>query len=220
MMWRILLIVAIVAIFTWAIIPTKANPEPIRRGLDLKGGTHLVMEVNTGEAVRAEIDQSIEALKAQVTKVSLPQPLMKRTSDTTFTVTPPSGVSAAEYEKLGHDWLGSFDIAAADTGLRFTMKDNASSALRDQTVVHAIETIHNRINALGVTEPNIAREGGLRGDRIVIELPGVDDPARVKEIIKTTAQLQFRLVKGSGIDPNTIDSLPASRNRKSTSSRA
>ena len=213
MTWRILLIVAIVAIFTWAIIPTKANPEPIRRGLDLKGGTHLVMEVNTGEAVRAEVDQSIEALKAQVTKNALPQPLMKRTSDTTFTVTPPSGVSAAEYEKLGHDWLGSFNIAAADTGLTFTMKDNASAELRDQTVAHAIETIRNRIDALGVTEPIIAREGGLRGDRIVIQLPVVDDPARVKEIIKTTAQLQFRIVEGSGVDPNNI-SLPAGVNKQ------
>jgi preprotein translocase subunit SecD len=67
------------------------------------------------------------------------------------------------------------------------------------------------VDELGVTEPVIAREGGIRGNRIVIQLPGVDDPARVKEIIRTTAQLQFRLVEGSaGPDAQSVlNALPA-----------
>src|SRR5205085_4503495 len=64
-----------------------------------------------------------------------------------------------------------------------------------------VETIRNRVDALGVTEPLIAPESG---NRIVIQLPGVDDPARVKDIIKTTAQLQFRIVEGTpGTTPDT-----------------
>src|SRR6185436_1344105 len=62
------------------------------------------------------------------------------------------------------------------------------------TVEQAVEAVDRRVNALGVTEPNIVPEGE---DHIVIQLPGVDDPARVKDIIKTTAQLQFRIVEGN-----------------------
>jgi preprotein translocase subunit SecD len=70
----------------------------------------------------------------------------------------------------------------------------SATAIERDTIDHAVETIRNRVDALGVTEPLIAPE---TGNRIVIQLPGVDDPARVKDIIKTTAQLQFRLVEGS-----------------------
>jgi preprotein translocase subunit SecD len=73
------------------------------------------------------------------------------------------------------------------------MTPNAQRELQRDTVDQAKEAIDRRVNALGVEEPNIAPEGA---DRIAIQLPGVDDPARVKEIIKTTAQLQFRIVEG------------------------
>src|SRR6202011_2789733 len=78
---------------------------------------------------------------------------------------------------------------------------------RRATTAHGVETIRNRVAALGVPEPLIAPESG---NRIVIQLPGVDDPARVKDIIKTTAQLQFRLVEGNpGPDvKSTLDSVP------------
>ena len=66
--WKIALIVAVLVIFTAAIIPTKNDPERIPLGLDLKGGTHLVMQVNTADALRAEVDQAIEAVKVQTQK--------------------------------------------------------------------------------------------------------------------------------------------------------
>src|SRR5437867_7346109 len=81
-----------------------------------------------------------------------------------------------------------------DGALQFKLKSMSASAIERDTIDHAVETIRNRVDALGVTEPLIAPESG---NRIVIQLPGVDDPARVKDIIKTTAQLQFRLVEGS-----------------------
>ncbi|MHB8998672.1 MAG: protein translocase subunit SecD [Thermoanaerobaculia bacterium] len=197
MIWKIVLIVAVMLVFTVAIIPTKSDPERIPLGLDLKGGTHLVMQVNTGDAVRAEVDQAMERLKAQLTQNSVPAATMRRVADNAFVLTPPAGVPTAQYEKVGHDWLTDYDVARAPEGLRFALKGVATANIEDQTVLQAIETIRNRIDALGVTEPIIARQGGLRGSRIVIQLPGVDDPARVKEIIRTTAQLQFRLVEGT-----------------------
>ena len=95
-----------------------------------------------------------------------------------------------------------FGGAALQMAKLFKMKPQALSALERDTIEHSVETIRNRVDALGVTEPLIAPEGG---NRIVIQLPGVDDPARVKDIIKTTAQLQFRLVEGEpSSDPKTI----------------
>ncbi len=206
--WKVALIVGVLVIFTAAIIPTKNNPEPIRRGLDLKGGTHLVMRVNVNEALRLEVDQSMETLKTQATKNNLPMPAVRRTNDTTFTANLPAGVSTAEYERLGKDYLGAFDVTRSTTGgLVFQMKSSSIAQIRRDTVAQAVETIDNRVNALGVTEPIIAPQGE---DRIVIQLPGVDDPARVKDIIKTTAQLQFRLVEMTGgSDPQALfNSLP------------
>ncbi|HET7707722.1 MAG TPA: protein translocase subunit SecD [Thermoanaerobaculia bacterium] len=195
--WKIALILAVLVIFTAAIIPTKNRPEPIRRGLDLKGGTHLVMQVNVNEAVRLEVDQAIETLKAQTARNNVPAPTIRRVNDSTFIATPPAGVPVADYERIANDYLGAFEVSRAGEGLQFTYTTAAAAQLRRDTVAQAVETIDNRVNALGVTEPIIAPQGE---NRIVIQLPGVDDPARVKEIIKTTAQLQFRIVEGTPAD--------------------
>src|SRR5213075_1293437 len=124
--------------------------------------------------------------------------------------------------KVAKDYLGSFDMSRTPEGaMLFKMKTASQTAIERDTIEHAVETIRNRVDALGVTEPIIAPESG---NRIVIQLPGVDDPARVKDIIKTTAVLQFRLVEGSaGADAastlatvpenmkNDVDILPGTR---------
>ena len=209
MMWKIVLILAVLVAFAAAVVPTNNNPEPIRRGLDLKGGTHLVMRVNVGDAVRLETDQAMEALKNQSVKNNLPMPTARRVDDATFVAVAPAGLGTAEYERVAKDYVPAFDMTRTPDGaLQFRMKQANLTALERDTVTHSIETIRNRVDALGVTEPIIAPEGG---NRIVIQLPGVDDPARVKDIIKTTAQLQFRLVEGNpGPDAKSVsDSLPA-----------
>jgi len=210
-MWKIVLIVVVIVTFAAAIVPTKKRPETIRLGLDLKGGTHLVMQVNTDEAISNEVDQAIERYKGQVTKQSLPTPTFKRVEGQKFLVTPPKDVPLDQYESLAHDWFPDYEVSVTDAGVELSLKGTAAAAMADQTVRQAIETVRNRIDSLGVTEPIIARQGGLRGDRIVIQLPGVDDPARVKEIIKTTAQLQFRIVEGAPAadEASVIKSLPA-----------
>ncbi len=218
MWWKLALILAVIITFTAAIIPTKSNPERIPLGLDLKGGTHLVMQVNTVDALRAEVDQAMESLKSQAKRLQLPVPEVRRASDRAFSLTPPPGVNTTEYEKIGRDWLGMFEISSAPGGLTFQLGAAAMTQIEEQTVLQAIETIRNRVDALGVTEPIITRGGGR--DRIVIQLPGVDDPVRVKEIIRTTAQLQFRLVEGgsamtaegvtlpAGVTADDVDVLP------------
>src|SRR5213075_280039 len=124
--------------------------------------------------------------------------------------------------KVAKDYLGSFDMSRTPEGaMLFKMKTASQTAIERDTIEHAVETIRNRVDALGVTEPIIAPESG---NRIVIQLPGVDDPARVKDIIKTTAQLQFRIVEGNpgptpesaltAVDPamkNDVEVLPGTR---------
>src|SRR5207253_236554 len=168
-----------------------------------KGGTHLVMLVKVGEDARLEVDQAMEAIKTQSGKNNLPVPTTRRVNDTTLVVIPPAGVSTADYEKIAKDYVPTFDLSrTAEGAMQFKMKPSAYATLERDTIERCVETIRNRVDALGVTEPIIAPESG---NRIVIQLPGVDDPARVKEIIKTTAQLQFRLVEGEpSSDPKTI----------------
>src|SRR5688500_12692387 len=98
MMWKILLILAVIIISAVALVPFKGR-EPIQLGLDLKGGTHLVMKVNTIDAVRAEVDQAMERFKAQVANLKLPTPTTRRTGDTTFLVVPPAGLPVNDYDR-------------------------------------------------------------------------------------------------------------------------
>ncbi len=207
-LWKIVLILAVLVVFTVAIIPTKNNPEPIRRGLDLKGGIQLVMRVNVNEATRLEVDQAMNSMRTQATARNVPVPATARLNDTTFTVTPTAGVSTAEYERIASEFLPTFTVTRAGNALRLTMKPQATTDLQRDTVDQAVEAIRRRVDALGVAEPIIVPEGE---DRISIQLPGVDDPARVKDIIKTTAQLQFRLVEGNTAPTAqaVFDSVPA-----------
>lgn len=206
--WKVVLILAVLVVFTVAIIPTKNNPEPLKRGLDLKGGVQLVMQVNVNEAFRLETDQGINTLKQQAAAQSIPAPVSRRISDTAFVATLPANVASAPYERIASDFLPSYELTRTGNDLRFTMKSTALKDLQRDIVDQAKEAIDRRVNALGVTEPVIVPAGE---DRIVIQLPGVDDPARVKDIIKTTAQLQFRIVEG-GTAPTpeaAYNSLPA-----------
>ena len=204
------MILAIVAIFAIPLIPRAGRPEPIRLGLDLKGGTYLIMQVNSADAVSTEIDQAMVSLRTRATGQQLPSIETTRTPDG-FVATIPPGVAADPYERIARDWLPIFDTSTSGNTMRFTLQSPVASQIRNDTVDQAIETIRNRIDSLGVSEPTIARQGGAEGNRIVIQLPGVDDPERVKDIISTTAQLQFRIVEGNpGPDEASVRaSLPA-----------
>jgi preprotein translocase subunit SecD len=185
------LILAVLIVFGIALVPTKADPEPIKRGLDLKGGTQLVMRVNVEDAAKLEVDQAAELVKTRAKAVGIAPPTTKRVNNLSFAAT---GPAVADYERIAKDYLPSFATSrGADGSLVFTLRNEALTQIKRDTIAQAVETIDRRVNALGVTEPFIAPQGD---DRISIQLPGVDDPDRVKDIIKTTAQLQFRIVEG------------------------
>ncbi|MCD4750313.1 MAG: protein translocase subunit SecD [Thermoanaerobaculales bacterium] len=98
-------------------------------------------------------------------------------------------------EEVAYDYFGEYDLRRGADAWTFAFKPNTEKLIRDQAVRKGLETINNRVDQFGVAEPRISRQG-IEGDRILVQLPGVDDPERVKDIISKTAFLEFKEVLG------------------------
>jgi preprotein translocase subunit SecD len=194
LLWRGILILVVTILMAVAFWPPK---EKIKLGLDLRGGIHLVLRVKVEDALRSERDKVAERLSQEAQSSGGPgQPALQSQplSPTSFAVTVPPGarqkildVASAEFAEWQPDAQGN--------RITFRLKEEERRRFADLAVNQALQTIDNRINAFGVAEPLIQRQG-LGGDRIVVQLPGVDDPERVKRLLKSTAFLEFRIVEG------------------------
>jgi len=191
LLWRGILILGVTVLMWLAFWPPK---EKIKLGLDLRGGIHLVLRVKVEDAIRSERDKAIERLVAEAQTQSVgalqPQPI----SATAFSVTVPAGMRD-KIVAIGEQEFSEWQPQSQDGQLVFRLKEDEHRRLADLAVNQALQTIDNRINAYGVAEPLIQRQG-LGGDRIVVQLPGVDDPERIKKLLKSTAFLEFRIVEG------------------------
>jgi preprotein translocase subunit SecD len=187
--WRALLVLGVTALAIFLAYPPGRK---IKLGLDLKGGIHLVLQVMTEDAINAETDQEIVRF----------QDLFKRNSITFTTATKEkpghfyfSGLALDQEGKakdLVDQYTRDWDYAFVGDRMDFTLKQPAVQFLREQAVTQTLETLRNRIDQFGVAEPLIQRQGT---DRLVVELPGIEDPDRVKNLIKVTAVLEWKLVK-------------------------
>ncbi|MEM6453716.1 MAG: protein translocase subunit SecD [Acidobacteriota bacterium] len=166
--------------------------EKINLGLDLRGGIHLVLQVQTDDAVRAETDQDIDRLTEELEDDGLSGLTVERTADNRFTLRGVTGDNIDAIEDVAEEFLGGWNLDRQGDVANFRMDGAYARQIEDMAVRQALETVRNRVDAFGVAEPLIVREG-LTGDRIVVQLPGVDDPERVKRLIKNTAFLEFRL---------------------------
>lgn len=184
----------------------KANvAENIHLGLDLRGGSHLILQVQVQDAIKSEADQTIGRLKEELRKASIDYSAMDRNDpnsiDTADTIQinikgVPAEKSSA-FRALVADHFATWVLTpVSSTEYRLNMRPSELIALKRDTVQRSVQTIDNRINALGLTEPDVRQQGSAETEaRIQVQLPGVDDPARVKEIIGTTAQLEIQEVK-------------------------
>ena len=191
LMMRGLTILAVVAIFAFWAYPPK---EKIQLGLDLQGGMHLVLQVETEDAIRAETDNTIDALRRELGDASIAVGEITRTGDAAFTAVgvPADRDDYIEDEIVDRQFTG-WSMRRTGGQLEFELADSEIKNIQQLAVNQARETIRNRVDAFGVAEPVIHDEG-LGSNRIVVQLPGVDDPERVKQLIKNTAFLEFRLV--------------------------
>jgi preprotein translocase subunit SecD len=188
--WKVLAIAGVVALAAWMIYPLDKR---IRLGLDLKGGVHLVLRVQTDDALRVETETSMDRIRGELVKAGASGVTASLTSPTTFQVSNVPDAQDQLLRQLGSEIENTYDRSGSGGTYRFTMKPNIAVQLRDDTVNQAIRTIENRINELGVSEPVVARQGS--GDQILVQLPGVTDVARAKDIIKSTSLLELKLVE-------------------------
>jgi preprotein translocase subunit SecD len=191
--WKLLAIVAVTALATWSFYPPG---EKVKLGLDLQGGVHIVMRVQTDDALRLETETSGERLREALRAESLDVGDIAPVDVTTFEVTGVTPERDTEFRRIAQDQVGAtFDREPGVQGAyTFRMKPNIAVRTRQDAVTQAIQTIERRVNALGVSEPIVARQGSA-GDQILVQLPGVTDVARAKEIIRSTALLEWKSVE-------------------------
>ena len=190
--WRILLIVVIVGACLWAIIPPS---QKIRLGLDLKGGVHLVLRVQTDDALSLETSTAADRAREEIEKAGVSGATVKQLNPTQFQVSGIAPDKEAAVKQATVDLATTFDTESSVGTYTFTIKPNRQVQLREDAIVQAQQTIERRVNELGVTEPLVARQGGSSGDQLMVQLPGVTDVARAKEIIRSTAMLELKMVE-------------------------
>jgi preprotein translocase subunit SecD len=172
----------------------EAMLEKIHLGLDLKGGTHLILQVMVNDAVGAQSDHAIEVLRDELQKAKVTYAdIAKQDNQPEKIVIKGVSLDASSTARgIISDHLTDYDAAGgADNSITLTMKPQVLTDLKDRTLDLSIEAIRNRVDSLGVSEP-VIQKNGLGENQILVQLPGVDDPGRVKDILKSTARLELR----------------------------
>src|SRR5208282_1871022 len=208
--WKLIIILATLVAFLFGIfgIPQSwtgrgliaALQDRIHLGLDLKGGTHLILQVQVNDAVNVDSDHAMERVKADLrarkinyADISKPD-VANHPEQIVLKGVPPE--SSSDLRSLVSERLPEYDlVSGAESSWTVSMKLQSLADLKKRAVSQAIETIRNRIDQLGVSEP-IIEEHGLGQYQILVQLPGIDDPGRVKDIMQSTAMLEIRQSMG------------------------
>lgn len=179
----------------------------IRLGLDLKGGSHMVLQIQVQDAFKAEADLMINRLEAALAKDGVPygsfsrnEPVSIETADTIQVNI--KGVPVNKTADLRRIVTGMFDeqwtlTAENSTDYKLNLRREAALKLREDTLAQAVGALERKVNGLGVAEASVQRRGGTAGDAdVLVQLPGVGDPTRAKAILQTSAMLELAEVKG------------------------
>src|SRR5438270_4515535 len=206
LLWKLVSIIGIMLFFLFGIfgVPKSlsgqglltALTDHIHLGLDLKGGTHLILQVQVNDAVNVVAQNAIETLKEQLRKAKIDYSDISQADQQNnpdrIVLKGVQPASRSDLIAIVRDRLPEYDInGAPDNAWNLTMKPSSLTDVKNRAVTQAIETIRNRIDALGVSEPTI-QEHGLGDYQILVQLPGVDDPERVKSLIQSTAMLEIK----------------------------
>ncbi|MBI2822960.1 MAG: protein translocase subunit SecD [Acidobacteria bacterium] len=193
---RVLVILAVLGLSFYFFYPPR---ERIKLGLDLQGGIHLVLQVVTQDALEAEVNQAMDRLNSELRDNSVPG-VSVTMSDLDIVISGvPQDRDQTVRELIERNFADQFESRPSyqGTGVQYRLRTTpqARRVLEQQTVQQALETIRGRVDALGVAEPTLQLYGGGDvTDQIIVELPGLDDPARYIDIIRKTAQLELRLL--------------------------
>ena len=220
--WKGLFIVVVILVCIYGLVGLPTFPtsltqikdnfsQQIKLGLDLQGGTHMILQVQVQEAIAQQTDQAIDGLTSQLTDKNIHTQEVRRVDDTHILI---RGVDPSQYsdfsslvqKRYGNEW--DFATAAGETnGYMMTLRPSAIAQIQDTTMNLSVETISRRINALGLTEPTIQLHG-RNDNEILVQLPGEGDPAQAKAVIQAGGQLALTLVRG-GPYPSQAEALGA-----------
>jgi preprotein translocase subunit SecD len=214
--WKVISIVAIILLCLYFIFglpnfPTSLGTlrnnfaQQIKLGLDLQGGTHLILQVQVQEAIAQETDQTVDRITSQMRAKNIRYDEVRRVDDTHIIVRNVSSDQLSQFRDLIHDQFEvNWELGTAPgdpNGLLLTLRNAAIARIEETTMTQSLETIERRINALGLTEPTIQLHG-RKDNEILVQLPGEGDPTRAKQVIQAGGQLELRLVE----DPNPYPS--------------
>src|SRR5579884_3321264 len=233
--WKIISILAMTVCAVLLIVPSLLSPahreELIARvpkwlparaivlGLDLQGGSHVLLEVDSNSVVKTLVDNLRDSVRRTLREEkvaitggigALPRGVQLRIPDPAERAkVMPKLRQLAASEGMGLTESArapTFDVTENENGLiQFTVTEAGIDRKMRRAVDQSIEVLRRRVDALGTTEPNIQRQGA---DRVLVEVPGLQDTSKLKEILGTTAKLEFRLVAEPGADPSEVETLP------------
>lgn len=204
------IIVATLVIFTYFIffgsgLPKKGSVKQlltnsIHLGLDLKGGTHLVLQVHVAEAVAAQTDSDVARLQTDLAKAGVTGAQVAKLDPTKVDIINVANVTAADTAKArgvlnGTSYSSTYDVASVPNGYTLTMKQQSRKEMESTVLQTSIETIRQRVDSLGVAEP-VIQQYGLGDNQILIELPGISNADEVHNAIQSTARLEIHEVVG------------------------
>jgi preprotein translocase subunit SecD len=206
---RVALIIAVLLIFTYGIIGIPgglsgtalkdALTKRIHLGLDLQGGVHLILQVVVSEAVGDETDSAVARIQSDLKTANLGYSQVYKPDPAKPELVKVEGVTPANASAvrslLDQKYSNEYDLNGSDNDSVFTlsMKPQIERSLEEKTVQQAIETINDRVNSLGVSEPKVAPYS-LGANQILVELPGISDTDQVKNAIQSTARLEIHAV--------------------------
>jgi preprotein translocase subunit SecD len=221
--WKAVFIVVVIlgciyGLFGVPTFPTSAADlksnfaHQIKLGLDLQGGTHLILQVQVQEAIAQETDQTVDRLTSQLRAKNIRYDEVRRIDDTHIVVRNVPSDQLSEFRDLVASQLqNSWDMsptAGEPSSYTLTLRQSALAAIQEQTMQQSLETIERRINALGLTEPTIQRHG-RKDNEILVQLPGEGDPSRAKAVIQAGGQLELKLVEDPSPYPSQTAALAA-----------
>src|SRR6202050_3611937 len=220
--WKFIFIAAVILFCIYGLICVPTFPtswaqvkqnlsDRIKLGLDLKGGSHLVLQVQVDEAIGQRCDQAVDQITKQIHEKNITTGEISRVDDTHILVRNVDPNASGAFRDLVSSQFTDWALAPAageQNGYLMTMKPSIVADLRRDTMDQSLETITRRINALGLTEPTIAFTG--RGaNEILVQLPGEGDPTRAKSVIQAGGQLELKLVVDEQIYPSEVAALGA-----------
>ena len=205
--WRALIVLSVMVIALIYLTPSLSKTLPawwpsilpedkIHLGLDLKGGMHLILEVQAQKAIESHLERMVEDIKQSLRKAKIRYQELNRSGPDRIGLTLLRREDIKAIEEMASDAFSDMSVEVGSLAkggplVELILSQQAQQRIKRMAVDQAVETITNRIDQFGVTEPDIRPQGK---DRILVQLPGVKDPKRAIDIIGKTALLEFKLV--------------------------